>query len=597
MHLAVRERRRNLPRSKLWGAVLTRSGYLRMVGAIALTMAIALPMLLRAIAPAPGPVAATRASDEACAGCHREIYERYRQTPMAHASGRAAEGFLPANFTHEASGVSYRIFEDAGKVYLAFARNSTDNATPLDGRRELKYFLGSGKRGRTYLFEQDGYWFENYLHAQEMPLTLPVDPGCLRCHASGAMSALPEARNKYAGEPFRQGGITCAACHGDSEAHAASGGKRPMLKIGELEPVRRDSVCVSCHLEGEEAVVHVGRRLEDFRPGDNLFDFASYFVDGQQAPDKSHPKNSQARATSQWEALMVSGCKRGAGDALTCTSCHDPHGSTAAMDAKERAQYYRRRCLACHGSGIERVNGAVGVTIAASHHPENLDCASCHMPRVTSSDIAHEQVTDHRIPRTVSGQHIANAPPSSEATAGPLVAIGPWMVAMAVSDRDLGLAYAMRAAKADRVDSKADGERAMTLLRQAEQLPGADGDHELHAQLGFLEQVSGQREAAEREYSAALAADANDAFAAGNLGLLKAEEHRYAEAIGLWERAFREDPVAKQVGMNLAIVDCALGRRAAALDALTRILTFSPDDRKAHEMERAVRAGSYSCGK
>ena len=71
--------------------------------------------------------------------------------------------------------------------------------------------------------------------AREMPLTLAVDPGCLHCHASGVATAMPDARNHYAGAPFAEGGITCAACHGDGAAHVASGGKVKMLYLDALD--------------------------------------------------------------------------------------------------------------------------------------------------------------------------------------------------------------------------------------------------------------------------------------------------------------------------------------------------------------------------
>ena len=159
-----------------------------------------------------------RDTNSACAPCHREIYERYRITPMANASGPAADGFLQGDFVHAASGVHYSVSDDAGHIWLNYERDSTSPDKTLKGRQELRYFIGSGKRGRTYLFEQSGYWFEspvnwyarkqiwdmapNYLGSQEMPLTLPVDPGCLHCHASRVAHSLPEARNLYAGEPL-----------------------------------------------------------------------------------------------------------------------------------------------------------------------------------------------------------------------------------------------------------------------------------------------------------------------------------------------------------------------------------------------------------
>ena len=53
-----------------------------------------------------------RVGDEACAKCHLSIYQSYQRTPMAHASGLAAENLIPADFTHAESGVHYRIYRD-----------------------------------------------------------------------------------------------------------------------------------------------------------------------------------------------------------------------------------------------------------------------------------------------------------------------------------------------------------------------------------------------------------------------------------------------------------------------------------------------------
>ena len=529
---------------------------------------------------------------------------------MANASGRAAAGFLGGGFTHALSGVTYRMEKDGGRVYLTFEREGraaepgAEADTSLKGRRELQYFLGSGRRGRTYLFEQNGYWFEipmnwyakkrvwemapNYQNVREMPLTLPVDPGCLHCHSSGAQRSLPEARNKYAGAPFLEGGITCTACHGNSAEHLASGGKVPMLRLNEQRPVERDSICLSCHLEGEGAVVHAGKRLAEFRPGESIFDYASYFV-------TSRRTGGGERATSQWEALLESGCKRGAGERLTCTSCHDPHGSAAAMRAEERAAYYRGKCLACHDAESAQRAGMAFASLrsaapgfAAAHHPESQDCTACHMPRVRAEDIAHEQVTDHRIPRIAGGRV------SAEGSAGgrTLVAIGAEPgVAGPSSSRDLGLAYAQLAMRGDR----AAGERALDLLREASGTADAAGDAPLHEQLGLLEQLSGDKDAAAKEYGAALAADPHDSVAAGNLALLRLAEKQYAAAVGLWERAFEEDPVQLGAGMNLAIVECGIGRKEAAVGTLERMLEYSPDDGKARKLLAGIRSGHQAC--
>ena len=126
--------------------------------------------------------------------------------------------------------------------------------------------------------------------------------------------------------------------------------------------------------------------------------------------------------------------------------------------------------------------------------------------------------------------------------------------------------------------------------------PGAAADAPLHEQLGFLHQLAGDKDAAAREYEAALAANPHDAIAAGDLALLKAGDHQYAEAVALWQRAFAEDPVQLKAGMNLAIVECGLGRKEAALGTLERILAFSPDDGQARELLRGIQSGNHPCG-
>ncbi len=547
-------------------------------------------------------------ADQVCAPCHLEIYERYRKTPMANASGPAADGFRKGELQHQASGVSYQILQEKGRVYLRFARMPVQTDTraqkgALSGQRELKYFVGSGKRGRTYLFEDSGYWFEspvnwyakkrvwdmapNYLDAAQMPLTLPVDTGCLRCHASRAQASLPTARNKFSQEPFLDGGITCVACHGDPSVHLASGGTKGMSRISAMEPARRDSVCLSCHLEGDATIVHAGKRLIDFRPGDNLFDFASFFVRGEAG-------NGFRRASSQWEALLESQCKQKAGDKLTCTTCHDPHSSTTSMSRSARASFYRAKCLACHDS---QAGSSSSGRFSATHHPENQDCTGCHMPRLTSSDIAHEQVTDHRLPRlgdkaTAKGESRL----SSELVPlrwGSGVSKVAEATASIADKRDLGLAYGMDAARGNKLAAQ----RALKLLREAEVAPGSDADRDLHDQVGFLSQLSGDKEAAAREYGLALMEDEHDSFALGNLALLKAQARRFEEAASLWNRAFTNDPVQIKAGLNEAITECGLGRREAAIATLNRVLQFSPDEQAARMMLDKVRSDHASCQK
>ena len=101
------------------------------------------------------------------------------------------------------------------------------------------------------------------------------------------------------------------------------------------------------------------------------------------------------------------------------------------------------------------------------------------MPREETQDIAHEQVTDHRI-------QIVSKPFASPVAAAALVPIG----YVRPDARDEGLAWAQLALRGDR----AAGERAMRLLSEAEASdPEQQSDSELHMELGFLEQINRDR--------------------------------------------------------------------------------------------------------
>ena len=547
------------------------------------------------------PVAPLAQPDVVCAQCHQAIVASYERTPMAMGSGLATAALVPGSFTHAASGVDYRVFLRDGAAWFDYSRaaGTAGGAGPLGGEEQLQYFVGSGKRGRTYLFEREGQWYElpiNYYtrHAQwdmapafdgatAMPGPLPTDAGCLHCHATAVATPEPTARNRFTGAPFAQGGVGCSACHGDPAAHLAAGGHGPIVNPDKLAVARRDSSCLQCHLEGDAVVYRTGRSLAQFRAGDDLADDAVYFVRASQA-------NGGARATSQYEALLQSACRRAVGDRLTCTSCHDPHASPAPA---ERVAYFRARCVSCHSSPA----------IAVSHHPEQQDCASCHMPSRNASDISHEQVTDHNIekrPAARGSLHLVGLGASVALGVGEeLVPVG----SVAVGDRELGLAYAQMAQRGDR----SAGERALRLLTRAEAataagpVPGAAIgpagllDDQLHLNLGFLEQRAGQPERARVEYAAALRANPFEPGALADMAVLDASSGRVPEAVRLLDRLVMADAGQTAAGLNLAFIECRLGQVEAARATAERVRAANPDSSALRQFLRTGEYAGQSC--
>jgi tetratricopeptide (TPR) repeat protein len=525
--------------------------------------------------PAPNIYAAETALDHPdalCATCHKEIYDHYQHTQMARGSGLAIDGLIPGSYLHQPSGVDYSVFARDGAAWMSYRRPSTHPRGALSGEQRLQYFIGSAAQGRTYLYQSNGQWFElpinfytqrnawemapAFADTPRMPAPLPTDPNCLHCHVTNVQPSQITARNAYVGAPFLQGGIGCSACHGDPAQHLAQHGHGPIANPAHFAPLQRDSVCIQCHLEGEAVVYRPGRSLAQFAPGDNLTDIAVYFV-------KATQSSGENRSVSQYEALLRSACKRAVGDKLTCTTCHDPHADPSPA---ERIQYFRTRCLTCHTNQK-----------MATHHPEQPDCATCHMPSRTTTDISHNQVTDHDIQiHPTNSPHLNDLSPSYD-----LVAVGPFPA----GDREFGLAYAQLAERG----LPNAGDQALRLLTRAAQ--SGQSDHELEARLGYLLQTSGNIENARTAYAAALEDDPYDPIALANLAVLDASSGHVPEAMHLLERLTRADPSQTPAGLNLAFIECKLGQPAHALDLINRLAALNPDD---PQLRKFLNRGTYA---
>ncbi len=527
------------------------------------------------------------AGSEACSSCHSEIYQSYSKTAMAKASGAAADGVITGEFDDKASGVRYRVFRQDEHVWMSYERESEK----FRGQDELLYFIGSGQKGRSYLFSVQGFLFEApinwyspegrwgmtpaYAEARQIPMNLPAFMDCMNCHGSGLQPPLAGTDNKFTGAPFLHGGITCQRCHGAGEGHGASNSNsssihatnRPASTVyspgfvstivnpAKLPPDRRDVICMECHFEGNVAVDQPGRHLYQFQPGQRLSDYIHYFLLSGNEPET-------ARALSQVEALALSECKRKSGDKMWCGSCHDPHAQPAA---EEKAAYYRGKCLNCHGDAF-----------AAKHHRDKPDCTKCHMPALPSKNVTHTQGTDHRI------LLYPNTPPlprlQVRGTEGaPLVSF-PGSDAPLATTRDFALAWETLAQR----NVEGAAQRAQEYLGKA--VTERPDDPVLLAALGFAEQKQGHEKEARELYERALQIDPLASGAATDLGILEARAGHLQRAVQLWQGAFKRVPYRSAIGMDLAMAFCVAGQKEEARRYVQRVLEFNPDYLKGKQL-------------
>ncbi len=496
---------------------------------------------------------------------------------MAHASGPAIDNFTPADFVHQKSGVHFRIYADDRKAWLSFER---PNDSSVRGKRQLLYAIGSGRRGRSYLFATDGFLFESpvnwytnrhvwdmapaYGDASQIPMNLPAFTSCLHCHFSGMQPPIQGTENRYPIPPFSYDGVSCERCHGPGAAHTKGAA---IVNPTKLDPERRDAICMQCHLEGNAAIERSGRHIYDFQPGQQLSDYISYFV----FADDQH---SHLGAVSQFEALAQSVCKKKSGAAMSCTNCHDPHYEPSAV---ERVSYYRQKCLACHSAKL-----------GATHHANQPDCTVCHMPSSMSKDVAHTEVTDHRILRrplispqllqAVNGEsplpHLVRFPDSQKTDE---------------DVRDLALAWQSLV----NGGMTAAAPEAEQLLHSA--IEKSPDDPALLSALGFYAQKKGDLDHARELYAKALAADPTLIDAATNLGVIEANHGRLSEALKLWQDAFARAPSQSRIGMNIARAFCGAGQTNRARDYILRVLEFNPDLPEAKNLLRNLNESPAKC--
>jgi len=504
----------------------------------------------------------------ACAPCHQAIARRYAVTPMAQSSGPVNSIRLSPQaepFTDPSTRATYRLQPTAQSIKLNIERESPR----LTATRDLTYFIGSGRIGRSFLFGQDdGFLYQSpvsfyaegnrwnaspgFQRKTTVDLTRPVEPSCLLCHAS-RLQPVSGTQNRYdTKQPFLESGIGCERCHGPGQRHVAAmktGAReaaRTIVNPAKLPAAQRDSICAQCHLTGAARVAraaNLGRTA--YSPGDDLSRTVAVFV-------WAGARDAGVTVTSHFEKLAWSRCKQTAGDRLWCGTCHSPHGTSVNV---------RERCATCHATKPCKLD-------KASRLARNDECQSCHMPKSEVQDAEHAVYTDHSIPRR---------PQISVAASSPAKELVPFWAQAPADTRDLALAYAVTALTEPTVRRQ-----AFDLLRSAEaKFPT---DLPIAAQLAQFYDRMRQPASALPLFERVVAGNPGNTAALINLGTLYAQADRLPEAVALWQRALAQNPALTQARINVAVAQIRLGDREAGVSSLRAALAYDPDNAQAAAM-------------
>lgn len=534
--------------------------------------------------------------DATCNGCHTRICKSYHAHPM----GRSAE-FIPQATPLEKYPPPGQVAATVGPFDL----NVEKTADGMTHRLKLhdpspapvaelvipvQVAIGSGTRGRSYLSNDGGFlwqtpvsWFGPEQKWDVSPgyrlsttTRRAILPACLYCHVDD-VEPVASTVNRYREPLFpRQASVGCERCHGPGELHVAERAKTATVDTPDtsivnpkhLSPALQLAVCEQCHLQGQERVNRRGRDLFEFRPGLLFEEFVSVYV--------KHPDIAQAnKSVGQFEQMEQSKCFTKSGGRLVCTSCHDPHVSPTPTD---RDAHYRQQCQKCH-----QASGEKPCSLPLPGRQVKQDsCIACHMPKASSSNIAHASVTDHRVPRT-------NTPPPLPRGLAfgtpPLVRFRSGTKIPADElDRDLGIALARFGQTKLPKDAAAQGAvRPVAIEKLKGSLAKWPGDAEAWAALTVVQTDPGKE--AERLKAASAAAELTGNSEAALMALaeaaIAAEQYDLAiETAGKWAKLNprSDEPLSLRAFAHLrrgewaeAEADCRSALKINPLHAETRL--------------------------
>ncbi len=221
---------------------------------------------------------------------------------------------------------------------------------------------------------------------------------CLTCHETATIHGTAHGNAKIPGTPAAEKG--CESCHGPGQAHVEDDAKGHILKFNKMAAREVSATCLTCHNKTEHAMwdssAHAARSL------------------GCTTCHSVHaPKSEQAQLVKATTIELCATCHKAQAQKqlrtshmpvregkMTCTSCHNPHGSTNVRMLRV-GNYINESCTSCHAEKRG--------PFLWEHAAGREACSTCHDPHGSNND----RMLVVRTPTLCQRCHIGTRHPST----------------------------------------------------------------------------------------------------------------------------------------------------------------------------------------